>query len=475
MRGNSGRLLGIVSISVLCALPAFAQQTFEELSGEKSVAECKLNNCLNIEFPAAYTAAKQSSDIISSYVNQVRKRLDDLSRTANHDTESALDFQAYKLEVINRKLSECQDLANGPGVPRHIILIGKSLTRDGRSFDLAAATRFKELVTQYCSNRQGVELEDCKKTIVIKEGLTKDEMREYLNTLGPESVESVAYFGHGFEDGIMLGPKNLLLPKDWDESLKISKQDWMQRNQGMIYTKDMGGLGKDFSRVLKADAKVSFNACNAGREFGQEVKQYLGDRQVMACDVPMHFVVRKKGSQVIEKSGPGISEDLIDDMYLEPDVPGHFKEISQFSGIRMQDNTRTTPRIRHDYTKPKNPTDRAAQDIALRVVLGSADKAIIGPATTGTDSSEVIMFTPEEQKMLKQAMGPRVLHESVYSSAFGFDSLKTTILTSGSSSPRDASRLVSKLEACVKEAVRLFYSPSLTEPLANNFNNSGKN
>jgi hypothetical protein len=444
-----------------------------ELKTNVQKSQCTLENCWRLMFPQVKVTIEQGSQILRKHVDSFNQDIAHAELLDQTEPDREEKILRYKLAVIKRYLEECDDLQRGPDEPRHLIIVGHVFDFDGQNTRLAAMTYYGELLVKLCGpppagDKADERYERCKRQIVIREDQNKDDLFAYLGMLGTGSVESITYFGHGIANGNVLGPKNLLLPVDWNPSLAINESTWRKINQGMLYSSDLTEFAPTLTRVVAHGAPIKIFACNTAKNLAPSLKRILGDSVIEACLVGMHF-------QYMDKAGIWHT-DWVNPVPLDaaktrlvPDQPGAFKEIeaptlkSTIASLKSeaQNEVQRSPASQPDVISSANvaggytPADRAARDVVLRLALGAANEAVVD------SGRRLVLFTDVERVLLKD-LTKDFVHNRHIDPAFNYGEMEQlfsrVIGIAANPDTADAyKRIHAKLNDCVTESIKLYY------------------
>ena len=370
-------------------------------------------------------------------------------------TEKALEEEKssaleYQLMILQQLLAECDDLLRGPSAPRHLILVGHSYDGDGSNFKIVAATQVREMTRQICKTPESnPQFETCKNSIVVKEDISKGHLQDYFRFLGPGSVKSIHYIGHGFESGIVIGPKSLLLPPRWDESLKITKAEWKRLNQGTLISDDIDSkMAADLNRVVAPGAPIRFISCDTGLDLAPRVQKAVPLAQVIGETTSMHFEYwdTKKGRWVSPGSAP-----VPRDAPAARMVTDRFRGVKDFVDFQIDSVVQSH---RNAYDRKSKVEDRATRNIVYKLVSGGANRAEL--------EFRAFQFSNEEVALLREVSSRWVKGKSyvdfkglTYDALIqGIDEMNAQV---GERKRVLLDRLTSKIQASVSEAARIYY------------------
>ncbi len=445
--GKSSIFFAFVFVAT-CAHFALADDDIAPIMHARDTQLCDLTNCWKQVFPRITSTVSDAAQALDAYQTQFSEKMSEVEwiSTGTGDTKSdETKSLALQLTTLDQYLGECQDLMDGPAKHRHLILIGHTLDRDGGIFELAAQTQYQEILRKTCgSENESAGYAACKRGIVIKHGMDKNDFLEYIRFLAPGSVKSITYIGHGIPNGLVMGKKDLLLPVNWSPDLKIDQSQWQRLNQGMLYSSDLtdSRMGKEFARVMAPGADIKFYACDTGREFAPTVKRVASQASVEASTIPMHFVYQKPDGNWSVGLKTRIPSDATQ-VKLVPDQGTKY-----FGAVKMLHAT--APLNSEFFAKaplsPKETRDQATHDIILKLALGSSDHALVD------HGGEFLVFSPQDRKTLRGLLGSRLQHNQLVGINYQtFESLLDR-------NPTPESRLLKrKIQDCIRESVRLYY------------------
>lgn len=415
-------------------------------------AECRLGNCWQDLFPKIQQTVVGSVNAIEAYQSGLKAKMERAALLDSRDGDGEQRLLQYKLAILRHYLEECEELRRDPSASRHLLIVGHHFEKDGENFRLAAMTRYQELLEKTCgTDTASPEFQRCRQSIVVISDTNKRDLLEYLSLLGPGAIRSLDYVGHGIATGLVLGPKDLLLPITWQPELKLTEAEWRKRNLGMLYSSDLDGtLAATLSRVVARGAPLTFFACDTGRDFAPAMKALLPSSEVRAATVGMHFEylgTNSDGHWTTDWDHPVPRNAL--QTRLVPNSSGTFGAVAPKPSAAAQEPS-------HARANPRPPRDAAARDVVLRLALNSAFEAVVD------HGKRLIVFSDAERDRVRELVGNRVRDHALTDDLFGYDSINNLLQEAREKSANEPvreldRRLLDKINDSIAEAVSLYY------------------
>ena len=450
---------GILAVWGVVALFGISQASdVPDLQRQLAQDSCNLQDCWKNTFPKIATALQGAMNAIQAYKSGLRQEL----ATADKYDVSEPDYEQKKLElklqILKNYQDDCDSLRDGPMFPRQLVIAGHDL--EGKNNVYVAMTVYNDVVKKTCGDASdSPDYEKCKRGVVLISDRQKWSLYNYLRLLGPGSVRSVTYAGHGAPVSLFLGPKNLLLPKDWDSRLKIGRDQWLHDNDGILYAQDLeSGIGRELARVVKPGSDLSIYACNSGQLIAPKLKEVLKANLVEACLRPMHFEYSKNSS-----ADPNNPNDWTTDW--DNPIPADAKksrmvadEPGSWGAVTVPKGGVQVPPVGAAIDDAQfSKEDRAARIILFRVAKNSSDRATVD------SGKRLVVFDDADRQLLGQIFKSNIGHGDLENAdQLGHEAILDAMDSAASASTDPASRdrierLRRKLDDCVDEAVRRYY------------------
>ncbi len=243
-------------------LPTFKTTSDSIIQEMNSALEPKwmaLKKCLtDLKEDSRYRASEESAGFLDEYVTKNQLLMTNIEKNKSDKASSEKRRLQYANWMTARMYSECLDLSNGPDKSRYVYLIGQQAKNDGKVFETIVGTMASERIQSLCV---GGNL-TCWNQIVIKYQAQKDDLLLYLKLIAPGSLKYLAYVGHGWSYGFLLGFKDMSVPADWHSYSKLTNLGWQAQRQGAIYSDDMNYVGPIIAKALDPNGEVAIFACN---------------------------------------------------------------------------------------------------------------------------------------------------------------------------------------------------------------------
>ncbi len=246
-----------------------------------------LKACLeNLKMDTRYRTSEEEIGFLEEYVRIQHLLLERIEANRDENPDAERRRLIYANNIATQKLSECSDLSDGPAKTRYVYLVGQQAQTDGRVFETIAGTLISNLLKKICPLSEA----NCFRQIAVKQQIQKSDLLLYLKLLSPGSVKYLAYIGHGWSRGFLLGFKDMSVPSEWNVNMKITNLNWQAERQGAIYGDDMNYVGPIIAKALDPNATVALYACNNADYLGPLLAGQLPkSASVVASDTGMEY------------------------------------------------------------------------------------------------------------------------------------------------------------------------------------------
>ena len=92
-----------------------------------------LRSCLStLKGDSRFRSSAENEALLDSYVQVQTHRLDKIDENKSSDSAVEKRRLVYAHWIVSHKLSECEDLLDGPSKPRYIFMVGQQAKNDGK-------------------------------------------------------------------------------------------------------------------------------------------------------------------------------------------------------------------------------------------------------------------------------------------------------------------------------------------------------
>lgn len=452
----------LLILSVFSIIPTFSW------AQDSSESQCRLDlqACWQEVFPQVAALSQDAERILLAYEKQLA--LDEarlktsFTEIENKDTREAL-ILSESLSLLKRSLAECEMLRAGWSTrDLDVIVVGQHFSKDGKNFALAAETSRRLRVEAKCKGlEEGTSAYlRCKESVVVLQTPSKEDLLRWFSLLPEDSIKTFTYFGHGLENGLLMGPKTMLLPSSWHSDMKITPEEWREKMEYTLYADNLyppsdvepNSLVEAWKRAMVKGAPMTLYACKTGNEFGPMLQSTLKSERcvVNCCTGGMNFEYWTDEKGWVSPGNSPVPENVRTVQMVPSSWIYYFGPVRNY--VRVPVKERTRPEMKGDskLAKPLSrdqpaeypKLEQSRRDIVLRLIYRSGDRAWI------ESKNQMVIFTPEESKIL----------ERLFSDFLGDESWKDTFtMDVYDQLRRENIKLFDKVEALVAESLRLYY------------------
>ncbi len=415
-----------------------------------------LKNCLGIlNADARYRTTTDDEKNIEDYVQNQMHLLEKIEANRSADPAAEKRRLIYANWIVTHKLSECDDLSDGPSKYRYVYMVGQEAKNDGKSFETIAGTLVSETLKKICPSGEA----SCARQIALKQQIRKDDLLAYLKLLSPGSMKYIAYIGHGWSYGFLLGFKDMSVPADWHPYAKqLTNLTWESARQGAIYSDDMNYIAPIIARALDPRGTVAIFACDTGDFVAPYLKGLLPPTvTVMAALSGMEYT-KVPGTDSWSMDLPTGEHFSGPKLYMYPDVKNAFKTSVGKPFAYSQDFTSI------EAHPSKDDVGTGPDDMTSAVLTRIGRKeAWFDWVGDKTDSKRLIVFDVRDRETVKAifkipAPGHGLYEDDLDIDFSGFDERVKQVLKTKSGAERAyLLDLFERINACIDDGVAKYY------------------